>query len=186
MYRIFLNHFIYRSTLPESWAANSFKKLHESLGNDVILTTESIHENEMTGIKTINASNESICNSNISQGLQQDVQSGKCNDDKVTVNTVELQADSKPTGNGNAFMQLTYSQKDICVGNFWEVFCQEAKNQGTSSASFATFLGARAAIPGPSAPQGAWGQFSPGNRSVLDTFRRLRYGKIQYISKNSY
>ena len=164
--------------MPESWAANSFKKLHESLGNDVISTTESVHENEVTGNKIINASNENIGKSNISEGLKQDVKSSKYNSDKVTGNSIELETDAKPIGNGNTFMQLTYTQKDICVGNFWEVFCQEANNQGTSPASFATFLGARAAIPGPSAPQGAWGQFSPGNRSVLDTFRKLRYGKL--------
>ena len=89
----------------------------------------------------------------------------------------DITKDLKKSNVSNAFMQLTYTQKDICVGSFWETFCQEAENQGVSAASFATFLGARAAIPGPSAPQGAWGQFSSGNRSVLDTFRKLRYGK---------
>ena len=183
---LFKNNFKYRSTLPESWAADSFKKLHESLGNDIISATESIKENKITENQRHNASNENIGNDDISQELKQDVKSSKDNSEKSTGNVLEHQSNFKPTGMGNAFMQLSYIQKDICVGNFWEVFCQEAKNQGTSPASFATFLGARAAIPGPSAPQGAWGQFSPGNRSVLDTFRKLRYGKLLYISENIY
>ena len=95
--------------------------------------------------------------------------------------TRSVSIDTKNSDITNPFMQLTYDQKDICVGNFWETFNQEAENQGISSASFATFLGARAAIPGPSAPQGAWGQFSAGNRSVLDTFRKLRYGKFRLM-----
>ena len=95
--------------------------------------------------------------------------------------TTIVPIDTKTSDITNPFMQLTYTQKEVCVGNFWATFKQEAENQGISSASFATFLGARAAIPGPSAPQGAWGQFSAGNRSVLDTFRKLRYGKFRLM-----
>ena len=166
----------FRSTLPESWAANSFKKLHESLGfqGAVSLKTEiketiqsTDDDNGVDKTKEISSKSKRPCN------IDED---NKDNEKKENV-TVEI----RKLDASNPFMQLTYAQKDICVGSFWETFSNEAANQGISPASFATFLGARAAIPGPSAPQGAWGQFSAGNRSVLDTFRKLRYGEIIFI-----
>ena len=160
----------FRSTLPESWAANSFKKLHESLGfqSAVTLKTEieetfriSDDDNIVDKTKEISSKSEKPNEDNKDCEMKKNV-------------TVDI----KKLDTSNPFMQLTYAQKEICVGSFWQTFSNEAANQGISSASFATFLGARAAIPGPSAPQGAWGQFSAGNRSVLDTFRKLRYGEF--------
>ena len=180
----FYNQFKFRSTLPESWAANSFKKLHEALGTEAIETMES--QNEKEGTQLNDEITPIITNKN---NRDRKIDTGNINkkdkpgEEKETSDANELGVDSKHTVSSNAFMQLSYGQKDVCVGGFWEVFCQEAENQGISPASFATFLGARAAIPGPSAPQGAWGQFSSGNRSVLDTFRKLRFGKL-YYSRN--
>ena len=132
-----------------------------------------------------------------SEANNTDITSKSDSDNKIETKNTEKKANAKQekeTGDigqtsnkskdsvvANAFMQLSYGQKVVCVGNFWDVFCQEAINQGISPASFATFLGARAAIPGPSAPQGAWGQYGSGNRSVLDTFRKLRFGKLRYL-----
>ena len=167
--------------MPESWAANSFKKLHESLGLSGITNDECDDKTEVTKINNHNVLEDK------SKGGGNDI--GNLGDEKFGFQEDKKQAsaegkldinpknDTKSHVISDAFMKLTYSQKDVCVGSFWEKFCQEARNQGISPASFATFLGARAAIPGPSAPQGAWGQFSSGNRSVLDTFRKLRFGK---------
>ena len=165
-----------RSTIPESWAANSFRKLHESLGaqsvgnnelkNEVVDTIRT-NDEEKYGVKI----NRFCSNTQAIRGAKQAHREEK--------ETMSVSIDTKKSDITNPFMQLTYAQKYICVGTFWETFNKEAENQGISSASFATFLGARAAIPGPSAPHGAWGQFSAGNRSVLDTFRKLRYGKFK-------
>ena len=178
----FCNLFQFRSTLPESWAANSFKKLHEALGMQKSENFE--HRNEGEGIEnnynvnSATANKKGKDNKMGTDSINTKIKSDQRNNENKNCDKSTLIVDPKPAITTNAFMQLTYPQKDICVGNFWEVFCQEAENQGITPASFATFLGARAAIPGPAAPQGAWGQFSSGNRSVLDTFRKLRFGKF--------
>ena len=165
--------------MPESWAANSFKKLHESLGLSGIANDECDDKTEVTKINNHNVLEDKSNGGGNNIGNLGDEKSGLQEDTNQASAEGKLDPKNDTISHviSDAFMKLTYSQKDVCVGSFWEKFCQEARNQGISPASFATFLGARAAIPGPSAPQGAWGQFSSGNRSVLDTFRKLRFGK---------
>ena len=172
--------------MPESWTAISFKKMHEELGLQV----------PRISVLGPNPPDELLEKSNDKNTDNLD----KHDSDKITMHAnvaeeVISVKNQEPCDNNlsenapnqtNAFMRLTYGQKDVCVGDFWEVFCQEAENQGISAASFATYLGARAAIPGPSAGslreppghEGEWGQFTAGNRSVLDMFRKLRFGKF--------
>ena len=165
--------------MPESWAANSFKKLHESLGLSGIANDECDDKTAGTKVNNHNVLEDKNKGAGNNIGNLGDEKSGLQEDTNQASAEGKLDPKNDTISHviSDAFMKLTYSQKDVCVGSFWEKFCQEARNQGISPASFATFLGARAAIPGPSAPQGAWGQFSSGNRSVLDTFRKLRFGK---------